>query len=170
VRAMRRDRQTLQILTLRPCQITHGDELLYDPAWGDCDVAIGESVTSVFAGPADRHGFGETDDFVAKRVPSRIDSVDAKRRYQYYARIRTCRTQHSTEEWRRLANEYLFDAATPWLMGMELLEIGYALGEQSNPLFLSVKEKLSPDHFKESDVRQTVEDGLRLAHPKERLH
>lgn len=43
----------LACLTLSNCTMRRGDEVLYKPEWGEFDIAIGEEIGSVYAGPAD---------------------------------------------------------------------------------------------------------------------
>ncbi len=43
----------LLLLSLSDCRVCQADELLFDPAWGVYDMAVGESVASAFAGSTD---------------------------------------------------------------------------------------------------------------------
>lgn len=79
------------LLSLTDAKATYGDRVLFDPSWGTYDIAIGCSVTSVFGGAADREAFGETDDFVAARVPQRQYSDEEKLFHSQYAQVRELR-------------------------------------------------------------------------------
>jgi phenylalanine-4-hydroxylase len=153
-----------QILTFAPCRITKGSELLFDPEWGEYDLAVGESIPSVFGGPADRMRFGDLEDFAPKRVPNRKLSDEAKRRFQLFSQLRDCRETSDKKSWSNLTKEVLADPKLPWLMRLELLELGYAFGFATNPEFQQLKENLDPAKIQNEDLRQSVVDGLKIAH------
>ncbi|MBU1579235.1 MAG: aromatic amino acid hydroxylase, partial [Bacteroidetes bacterium] len=48
----------LLLLSFSDCRVTYQDQLLFDPSWGQYDMAIGESVVSAYSGPADPDAFG----------------------------------------------------------------------------------------------------------------
>jgi phenylalanine-4-hydroxylase len=82
------------LLSLTDAKATLGDRVLFDPSWGTYDMAIGCTVTSVFGGAADREAFGETDDFVAARVPQRAYSEEEKLFHSLYAQVREMREKN----------------------------------------------------------------------------
>lgn len=153
----------LQILTFAPARMTRGSELLFDPAWGEFDLAAGESVVSVFGGPADRGRYGETDDFVSKQVPPRKLSDSDKRRFDLFEKLRDCRKTANSSTWSNLAGEVLSDTKLPWLMTLELIEMGHSLGLSSSSQFQSLQQRIEPSGFSNEDVRQSVSDGLKIA-------
>ncbi len=61
----------MQLMTFKDCLLRHGDERLFDPSWGEFDLALGESVPSVYGGPADRELFGEQEIEQTKSTPGR---------------------------------------------------------------------------------------------------
>ncbi len=160
---------TLTILTWTDCKVTLGDRLLFDPAWGEYDMAVGSQVTSVFGGPADRSRFGQTKDFVAQRVPARAFSSEQRKRHNFFQKIRDLRENPSVKDPQRrfdeLANEFTLMDPEEWLPGMELLELSLmlGLGERRRSELLA---RLQPDQFQSTIVRQSVADGLALAHKK----
>lgn len=87
------DRKTV-LLSLTDAKATFGDRVLFDPSWGTFDMAIGCTVTSVFGGAADREAYGETDDFVAARVPQRTYSDEEKLYHSQYAKVREIREKN----------------------------------------------------------------------------
>ncbi len=50
-------RGKIQLITFKECRVTYQDEVLFDPSWGVYDMAVGKSVVSGFAGPADDKSF-----------------------------------------------------------------------------------------------------------------
>lgn len=163
LKSKQRDGSQLQILTLAPAKMMRGSEVLFDPAWGEFDLAVGETVISVFGGPADRSRYGETDDFVSKQVPARKLSESDKTRFEFFSRLRECRKSADASQWSMLADKILQDPKLPWLMALELIEMGYALGLSSSPMFQSLQKRIDPQGFSTDDVRQSVSDGLKIA-------
>lgn len=162
--AIHRFGSSLQTLTFAPCRVSRGQELFFDPAWGEFDLAVGESVPSVFGGPADRTAFGDTEDFESKRVPSRKLSEAAVHRNQLFNRLRNCREKSDKNAWPSLVDEIASDLSLPWLMRLELLEMGYAFGYASHEQFATLKQTLDPARIADEDLRQSVTDGLKIAH------
>lgn len=158
-----RDSGRLQILTFAPCKVTRGKSILFDPTWGEFDLAVGETVISVSGGPADRSAFGDTNDFSAKRVPGKRPDTTAVARYQFFQKIRDARNSLNGAEWPSLVESFLSEQRQSWLPGLELFELGYAFGKQSDPLFAKLKRALDPLQFSDAEVRQTLGDGLRIA-------
>lgn len=118
----------LILLTWSDCRVTLGGKTLFDPSWGEYDMAVGQSVVKVFGGPADRTRFGQTDEFVAKRVAPRDYSEQEKKRHKLYQDIRDLREKPRTEpaqRWSELAGKFLEDEDHPWLAGLELVELSH---------------------------------------------
>lgn len=47
----------LLIMSYKNCTVSRGQEILFNPDWGDFDLILGESVVSVFGGAADRNAY-----------------------------------------------------------------------------------------------------------------
>ena len=45
------------LISFRNCTVTHGETILFQPEWGNYDMAIGKKVVSAFSGPADVNSF-----------------------------------------------------------------------------------------------------------------
>lgn len=156
----------LVVLTWTDCKVTLADRVLFDPAWGEYDMAVGMKVNSVFAGPADREAYGESDSFVAKRVPSRKFSPEELRRHAFYQAIRELRGQpKDLAKLRDLIKDYVSGRGGDWLQGVELLELTYAYGLRDNDR-ADLFEVLKPENFPHGSARQSLSDGVELAKTK----
>ena len=49
----------LVLITFSNCTVKNGERVLFDPAWGEYDMAVGERITSVFNGAADKDAYLE---------------------------------------------------------------------------------------------------------------
>ncbi len=78
------ERRRPLVLSFADCRVTRGDELLFDPAWGRYDLAVGESVRRAYAGPSDAAYWPPTE-LSAVRVPRRRTRTgDDARRIELY--------------------------------------------------------------------------------------
>lgn len=116
------------IITFEGCQVTWGDRLLFDPSWGTYDMAVGQSVVSVYGGAADREAFGEADHFARKIIPRRAYSHEELRTHQIYQRLRDLRANAlSDAAVNRSLEEIYRDLVKDWptegLLWLELHEI-----------------------------------------------
>ncbi|RYZ68975.1 MAG: aromatic amino acid hydroxylase, partial [Proteobacteria bacterium] len=59
LRSITRQDGKLLLLTFEKCTVTHHGKMVYDPAWGRFDLAVGEQAVSVFGGAADRRVYLE---------------------------------------------------------------------------------------------------------------
>jgi phenylalanine-4-hydroxylase len=99
-------------------------EHFFDPTWGVYDMAVGETVVSVYCGAADKDAFEE----IAFKALSetRHPEYDAKTKYYHslFGIVRSCRESHTrygelADLWKKIKENYRED----WLCSMEILEI-----------------------------------------------
>lgn len=129
-----RDEGKLVLLTFTECKVTRGNDLLFDPAWGEFDLIFGKTVTSVFGGPADRSTFGAYEMGQATTIPGRTSpfTTEEKALFSAYQELRDIRTALSSgngdvaahaARLNSLAGVYEQNFANEWLLGIELLEV-----------------------------------------------
>lgn len=159
---------TLVVISFKNCRVTLGDELLYDPAWGQFDMCVGSTVTSVFGGPADRSAFASTHDFNARLAPGRRLTPEENMRSTYYQQLRELRSNgdaDATLKFMNLLEQYLAQTDGPWLQGIELLELSYQFRIPPAviaPLRAHLQRLV--DH--PGPMAQCVADGVNLADQK----
>jgi len=128
-----RQQQKNLLLTFEQCTVTGaGGELLFQPEWGVFDMAVGDSITSVYGGSADQ------DLYPLYSAPSQSASVSVdydeqtKALFELYQQVRDLRDQPSlqaeqpslqAEQIRALAERYFELTSVEWLLCFELLEI-----------------------------------------------
>ncbi len=154
----------LLLLAFENCRVTHGSQILFEPEWGTFDMAVGSQVTSVFGGPADRGAYGETQDFVAARVPSRNFTDAEKSLHADYLSVRKWREQKLQGE---ALNKSVLEVTTrqqklnpqDWLLTLECYEL--LLHRQGDAQLK--QELLSCLQSKGSALKTVIENGLALA-------
>lgn len=156
------------LISFSDCLVTLGEQVLFDPSWGTYDMAVGSHVVSVFGGAADREAYGETEDFVAKRVspPRRTPQFLALN--EIYGQIRKIRTtfaydhKESVEKSMAVVIDRLNkDFPKDWLTRLEILEI--CVKNSLNPKGLeSVQNFIIKGSAENSEEGFSLREGLRL--------
>lgn len=168
---LQRDHKIL-VLTFAQCTVTHAGRTLFQPAWGEYDMAVGASVSSVCGGPADRERYGEVDDFVAKRVPPHVFSAAERRLTELYTQVRQLREHPQADQERRLhAVATALDVEFPrdWLLRIELLELACGLVPQ--PAWLAaLRRQLRTLAEQDVTLADPIREGMRLAEAEATPH
>src|SRR5207237_345191 len=114
----------LLLISFSNCTAKFGDRVLFDPSWGNYDMAVGDRISSVFNGAADKDAYNQVA-LVPKERTIKVPS-DAKRKrlenlYQQVRTIRESRTgcERLGEIWETQQAEHPED----WLLSMEIFEI-----------------------------------------------
>lgn len=162
--------RTLLVMSFVDCRVTLGDKVLFEPAWGTFDMAVGQKVISVFGGPADRAAYGETDDFVAKVIPKKTWNALMKFKHEIYQSVRDIRDQMASGKLAlnqatsdRLESVYSkveADFPHDWLIRLEIFELAQQLPSDS----WRPRVELDLKNLGDSDpiVRTRIEDGIRV--------
>ncbi len=167
---LRRDGNLL-LVSFSSCTAKMGDHILFDPAWGTYDMAVGEKIVSVFNGAADKDAYNEVA-LVPKERTIKHPS-DAKRRKleNLYKQVRDIRARKTGYErlgeiWETQKAEHPND----WLLSMEIFEILDELDEQPS-LKQKVKAFLEDKKTKTKDLSTLISWGFRLVeYHKQGIH
>ncbi|PYJ90693.1 MAG: aromatic amino acid hydroxylase [Verrucomicrobia bacterium] len=153
-RLVRQDGKLI-LVTFSNCTAKLGDRVLFDPAWGEYDMAVGERVTSVFNGPADKDAYLEVA-LVPKERTIKVPS-DAKRKKLENIRERKVGYERLGEIWETQQAEHADD----WLLSMEIFELLDDAGEQ-NDLKQRIMIFLNQKKLIDQDKATVIEWGFRL--------
>src|SRR5712691_11574315 len=122
-KVLRRNGKVL-LISFSNCTAKYGDRVLFDPDWGTYDMAVGEQISSVFNGAADKDAYNQVA-LVPKDRTIKVPS-DAKRKrlenlYAQVSKIRESKTGYERlgEIWETQQAEHSDD----WLLSMEIFEI-----------------------------------------------
>jgi phenylalanine-4-hydroxylase len=159
-RIVRADGKTV-LLTFSPCRVARGDELLFDPAWGRFDMAVGERIVSVFQGAADKDAYDQVA-LVPETQTIEVAADDAARRlHDLYATVRDVREGRTPAEqlvavWRERRAAFPSD----WLLALEILEI--LTTSQALPELRSEVRAVLDASAQDPAVASLVANGLSL--------
>jgi phenylalanine-4-hydroxylase len=152
----------LLLITFSNCSAKYGDRVLFDPNWGTYDMAVGERISSVFNGAADKDAYNQVA-LVPKERTIKVPS-DAKRRRleNLYAQVRKIRQSNAGYErlgeiWETQQAEHPED----WLLSMEIFEI-LDTTDQQPELKAKIEGFLGEKKAKTKDLSTLVSWGFRL--------
>lgn len=150
------------IISFKECTVKHYDEILFRPEWGVYDMAVGTSIVSAYAGPADYTSFDMiTHELEKKNKKVEIDSR-VKQLRDMYQEVRKMRAEESVSEIRleemlqRLRDEFPHE----WLLPVELYELAY---QQELPIRKQLKDHLVNLLDEKKEVAHLIEGGIYLA-------
>lgn len=150
------------IISFKDCTVKHYDEILFRPEWGVYDMAVGTSIVSAYAGPADYTSFDMiTHELEKKNKKVEIDSR-VKQLRDMYQEVRKMRAEESVSEIRleemlqRLRDEFPHE----WLLPVELYELAY---QQELPIRKQLKDHLVNLLDEKKEVAHLIEGGIYLA-------
>ena len=160
-KVLRHDGKIL-LITFSNCTAKYGDRVLFDPSWGPYDMAVGDRISSVFNGAADKDSYNQVA-LVPKERTIKVPS-DAKRKRleNLYAQVRKIRESKSGYErlgeiWETQQAEHPDD----WLLSMEIFEILDATNQQPE-LKAKIERFLDEKKTKTKDLSTLISWGFRL--------
>ena len=120
---LRRDGKLL-LITFSNCSANYGDRVLFEPAWGAYDMAVGEKISSVFNGAADKDAYNQVALIPKERTIKVPSDAKRKRLENLCAQVRKIRESQTGYErlgeiWETQQAEHPGD----WLLSMEIFEI-----------------------------------------------
>ena len=159
--------EKLVLLSFADCNVTDNEgNVFFEPAWGMFDMAIGDTVVSVFNGSADKNAL--EDQLYVSEQPTQQPNYSAKDlQYQsLFKQIRDYREQGKSDDslneiWQQIKNDF----ETDWLGAMELLELADTIQSQealANELrtYLHAQSNSHPTYSK------LIRDGLKIIDAK----
>jgi phenylalanine-4-hydroxylase len=115
------------LISFNNCLVTHNETVLFDPSWGVYDMAIGNHITSAFAGPADPSSFEDIYSISKQKTSKIIYSDSEKRLHELYKIVKSCRINNEDDfkvlnsVYKELIKKY----PSEWLLLLELYELVY---------------------------------------------
>ena len=112
------------ILSFEDCRVSYNDEVLFQPEWGSYDMAVGESIVSVFSGAADMAIFSKDNPFVPSELTHKIKYGEKRLElHKLYQQVRDVREGRASKDnlvsvWQELQNH-----TNDWLCAVEILEV-----------------------------------------------
>lgn len=149
------------IVSFKNCTVKHYDEVLFHPDWGIYDMAIGKSIVSAFAGPADPTSF----DMITHELETKNRKIEITPKVQkqrdLYKEVREIRENNSVTEEKLVSvfNTVQKEYADEWLLLVELYELAFKENFEIQSQIKSHLENLAKNNDK---ISHLIEDGIDL--------
>ena len=158
---LRRDGKLL-IATFTDCTVQYGDRILFDPAWGRYDMAVGARIVSVFNGAADKEAYNQVALVPKERTIKNPSDAPRKKLENLYQQVRDIRARKAGYErlgeiWETQQAEHSHD----WLLSMEIFEMLDEVEDQK-PLQDRVAKFLADRKAADPEIATLIEWGFRL--------
>ena len=112
------------ILSFEDCLVSYHEEILFQPEWGTYDMAVGESIVSVFSGAADMTVFSKDNPFVPSEMTHKIHYNEKRLElHKLYQIIRDVRENKADKQELSRVWQELINHPKDWLAAVEILEI-----------------------------------------------
>jgi phenylalanine-4-hydroxylase len=153
---------SLLLISFSHCTARHGDRILFDPAWGIYDMAVGEKISSVFNGAADKDSYNLVALIPRERTIKVPSDARRKKLENLYAQVRHIREgkvgyERLGEIWETQQAEHNED----WLLSMEIFEILETTGQQPQ-LKARIRKFLEEKQSANRDLATLISWGFRL--------
>jgi len=157
-----REGDKLLLITFSNCTVKRGDQVLFDPSWGEFDMAVGEKISSVFNGAADKDAFLEVALVPKERTIKAPSDARRKKLESLYQQVRDIRErkvgyERLGEIWETQQAQHPDD----WLLSMEIFEILDEVAQQPE-LKGRVAKFLKQVALSNKDKQTLVDWGFRL--------
>lgn len=112
------------ILSFENCRVSYNDEVFFQPEWGSYDMAVGESIVSVFSGAADMAIFSKDNPFVPSELTHKIKYGEKRLElHKLYQQVRDVREGRASKDNLVSVWQELQDHTYDWLCAVEILEV-----------------------------------------------
>jgi phenylalanine-4-hydroxylase len=144
------------------CTVTFRGKVLFRPAWGKYDMAIGEKVVSAWPGPADPDAFGFEFQAPAERTHKIVYDTKALHRHSIYQQMRDIRDGKTDlfnpeDFFNRILSEFPLD----WLLLIELTDFLKSRNDDS-ALRSRIVNQLELIKAGDASLAGLIDDGLAL--------
>jgi phenylalanine-4-hydroxylase len=144
------------------CTVNFRGEVLFRPAWGKYDMALGEKVVSAWPGPADPDAFGFEFQAPAERTHKIVYDAKALHRHSFYQQMRDIRDgktdlYNPEDFFNRILSEFPLD----WLLLIELTDFLKSRNDDS-ALRTRIINQLELIKAGDASLAGLIDDGLAL--------
>ncbi|OMQ09479.1 aromatic amino acid hydroxylase [[Flexibacter] sp. ATCC 35103] len=153
------------LISFRNCTVMHGEKILFQPEWGNYDMAIGKKVVSAFSGPADVNSF-DLINSVPKTTTIKAKHTDERDDLEVlYQTVRMVReNKDSKSELKSVFEKLKQNHPNDWLLSVEIAELLKDSNEEQ--LLQEVLVYLDQLKVKRPEVAHLIAGGLDLIFDK----
>ena len=148
------------LISFDNCKVTYNKEILFKAEWGVYDMAVGENIISVYAGPASDESFDDLHTVSKVKTKKIKYSLKEKELFKLYKKVRNIRENKKTN-FKSLANvfsEVKSKYKNEWLILIEIYEIIHDLKCNFKEELYDYLIKMS----REDNYSDLINNGLKL--------
>jgi len=150
------------IFTFTDCTVKLENEILFEPSWGKFDMAVGEKISSAFAGPADPDSFGLSYPAPIEKTHKIAHTQAAKKLHGFYNQVRKTRNNGaSVNEFPMIFEVVKKEYPDEWLLPLEMLEINSLKGLDDD-FANKLKHYLLSKKDENNSLENLINNGLNL--------
>jgi phenylalanine-4-hydroxylase len=154
------------LISFTNCTVTHGETVLFQPEWGNYDMAIGKKVVSAFSGPADVNSFELVNNVPTTKTIKAKHTGERNDLEVLYSTVRNIRNNKDAKSglqsvFEKLKNNHPND----WLLAVEITELLKDSDEKQ--LLKEVLAYLEQLKEKRPEIAHLISGGLDLIFDKE---
>jgi phenylalanine-4-hydroxylase len=157
-----RNKNKLNLISFESCQVTLGDQVLFEEQWGTFDMAVGSAVTSAFPGAADAEAFFGVEEIPKKAATAPRLLTELENMYQAIRDIRKKKTldENSWAVVQTVLQVLRSSYPKEWLLSLEILELFCEYGVQTLETEQVHQELLHLS--KTEELQRLIKNGLSL--------
>ncbi|MCF8396841.1 MAG: aromatic amino acid hydroxylase [Bacteroidales bacterium] len=180
VRILRKEGKII-LVTFDDCCVQYNEKKLFEPSWGNYDMAVGDEINAAYNGPADANAF-KLKFPVPKEKTHKIEHTESARKlHSMYKEVREIREKKMEGQenkvikdvnrkvkkdeqdqlasiWEKIKSDYPGD----WLLPMEIIEL-MNNGQQKSPTFEEIYTYLNDIKSNNPELEKVITNGLILA-------
>ncbi len=150
------------LISFDDCKVTFNGNVLFDPAWGNYDMAVGAKISSVFSGAADKDAFEQVPIVPKERTIKVTYNQKRLSLHGLYQQVRDCREDKGSFDilpgiWSKLRADH----NTDWLLSMEILEI-LQKSDLYPAIAAEIRTFLERRAREDESLTKMIEDGFHL--------
>ncbi|WP_216829736.1 aromatic amino acid hydroxylase [Alkalihalobacterium elongatum] len=161
VKQVVKEENNIVLISFKGCSVTYGEQVLFDPEWGMYDMAVGEKITSVFAGAADGEAYYSDAEDTSSDITHNQEQSELDALYQTIRDIRAGIEENPTTAIEKVVEELNTQYPKDWLLRLEVVEVLHQnqwLPELEKEIITHL-QKLGEDN---PELKALIENGLRI--------
>jgi phenylalanine-4-hydroxylase len=161
------------VLTFKDCKVTRKNEVLFDPSWGEFDLACGDVVVSVFGGAADKPSYVKNIGGFAQKPAMPKSNLNSENEHLcgLYQQLRDIRdeqgfvsskiTEKNMNSIKNIYSELKTKYADEWLLRLEILEFTDLSEDLKQAIRRDLDQTLLNNPHNKA-LKEQIERGLEL--------
>ncbi len=149
------------LISFKNCTVKRGENVLFDPAWGTYDMAVGASVVSAFAGIADPNSYGLHFE-ASKEKTHKIEYTNTEKELDVlYKEVREIRESKiiKIEKLQAIFKNITCNFRNEWLLVLEIYEV---LKPYKNETLTNIVYDYLLELSKQKNSSHLIKDGIDL--------